>query len=130
MRGRMGNRALLLTACVLGFTVAAAPPLRSQAPGESGLVGNTENGKRLFTANGCYSCHNYNGSGGRHGPRLSQNQRPAAAFIAFVRKPASMPAYSPKVMSDQELTDVWAYLRTLPAPPPVSSISILNLDPR
>jgi mono/diheme cytochrome c family protein len=43
-----------------------------------------------------------------------------------VRKPAGMPAYSAKVMSDAELADVRAYLATIPAPPPVNTIPLLN----
>ena len=117
----MKNLALVIAGCIVASVLASSPPVRAQVP-----AGNSENGKRLFTATGCYSCHNYNGSGGRHGPRLSQNQRTAASFIAFVRKPVTMPAYSPKVMSDQELTDVWAYIRTLPAPPPLGTIAILG----
>jgi hypothetical protein len=29
-------------------------------------------------------------------------------------------------MSDQELADVWAYIKAFPEPPPASSIPILN----
>jgi mono/diheme cytochrome c family protein len=50
------------------------------------------------------------------------------AFIAYVRNPApgGMPPYRAKVMSDQELADVFAYIKTLPEPPAASSIPILN----
>jgi hypothetical protein len=37
-----------------------------------------------------------------------------------------MPQYRAKVMSDQELADVYAHIRTFPEPPPVKSIPILN----
>ena len=37
-----------------------------------------------------------------------------------------MPAYSEKILSDQELTDILAYLRSLPAAKPVSDIPLLN----
>src|SRR5688500_5249275 len=123
----MNNAALVTLGCVLTFALAATPGLSGQVKDEAAPAGNVDNGKRLFTANGCYSCHNYDGSGGRHGPRLSQGKRTAAAFVAYVRKPSgTMPAYSAKVMSDQELIDVWAHLRTLPSPPPLSAITILN----
>ena len=115
---------LVLAAIVFESTGTA----RAQTTASAAYAGNAENGKRLFTANGCYECHNYNGSGGRHGPRLSQNKLTAAAFIAFVRRPRTMPAYSTKVMSDQETTDIWAFIKTLPAPPPLSSIPLLNVD--
>jgi hypothetical protein len=37
-----------------------------------------------------------------------------------------MPAYSEKVLSDKEAMDIWAYIKTFPDPPPLSSIPILN----
>lgn len=82
-------------------------------------------GKRLFLKNGCYQCH---GQSGLAGARLSQIKLSQAAFTAYVRNPppSGMPPYRAKVMSDQELADVWAYIRTSPEPPPASSIPILN----
>jgi mono/diheme cytochrome c family protein len=51
----------------------------------------------------------------------------AAAFIAYVRHPAgAMPPYTSKVISDAELTDIRAFLASLPAPPPLKSIPLLN----
>jgi hypothetical protein len=37
-----------------------------------------------------------------------------------------MPTYSSKVMSDAELTDVWAYLKSIPDSPSVKNIPLLN----
>ena len=89
-------------------------------------TGDPENGKRLFVADGCWQCHNYNGSGGRQGARLAQTKLSAQGLINYIRKPRTMPAYSAKVLSDKEATDIWAYIRTFPDPPPLSSIAILN----
>ena len=89
-------------------------------------AGDPENGKRLFVADGCWQCHNYNGSGGRQGARLAQTKLTTQGFITYIRKPRTMPAYSAKVLSDKEATDIWAYIRTFPDPPPLSSIAILN----
>jgi mono/diheme cytochrome c family protein len=87
-----------------------------------------ENGKHLFLRNGCYQCHGYGGQGGTAGARLAQTKLTVAAFTAYVRNPApgGMPPYRAKVMSDQELADVWAYIRTFPEPLPVKSIPLLN----
>ena len=115
---------LAVTAIVLGFGGKA----RAQTNNNAAYAGDAENGKRLFVANGCYECHNYNGSGGRQGARLAQTKLTAAGLITYVRRPRTMPAYSANVMSDRELTDVWAYIKTFPDPPPVKSIPILNLD--
>jgi hypothetical protein len=37
-----------------------------------------------------------------------------------------MPAYTEKVATDQELTDIHAYLKTLPAAKPVKDIPLLD----
>src|SRR5215471_15840306 len=91
-------------------------------------AGNLENGKRLYLKNGCYQCHGQSGQGGLAGARLAQTKLSQAAFTAYVRNPApgGMPPYRAQVMSDQELADVWAYIKTFPEPPPVKSIPLLN----
>ncbi|MDP9112081.1 MAG: cytochrome c [Acidobacteriota bacterium] len=90
--------------------------------------GDTANGKRLFERNGCYQCHGYVGQGGTAGARLAQTKLPLAAFTAYVRNPASgnMPPFRAKVMSDQELADVYAYIKTFPEPKAAKDIPLLN----
>ena len=49
------------------------------------------------------------------------------ALIAYVRHPSgSMPPYTSKVASDAELADIRAFLASVPAPPPLKSIPLLN----
>jgi mono/diheme cytochrome c family protein len=44
-----------------------------------------------------------------------------------VRQPTGeMPPYTKKVVTDQELADIYAYLQSIPQPPPAKSIPILN----
>jgi len=44
-----------------------------------------------------------------------------------VRRPTEeMIPYSPKMLSDAELADIYAWLRSIPTPPAVSSIPQLN----
>jgi len=88
--------------------------------------GNADNGKRIFLKDGCYECHGTVGQGGV-GPRLSMPAIALPALSAIVRKGVGgMPPYSAKVLSDAELTDIHAYLASIPAPPPVKSIALLN----
>lgn len=88
--------------------------------------GNVENGKRLYARDGCYECHGYAGQGGAGVP-LVPRVISAANLIKYVRHPAgAMPPYTDKVVSDAELTDIRAFLASLPAPPPLKSIPILN----
>jgi len=88
--------------------------------------GNVQNGKRLYLKDGCYECHGYAGQGGA-GARLAPKVLSAVNLIKYVRHPAgSMPPYTNKVVSDAELTDIRAFLASLPEPPPLKSIPILN----
>ena len=107
---------------VVGVLVSAQTPDDTAA-----AKGNAENGKKIFTSYGGYQCHNYAAHGGRAGPRLAPNPIPFAAFSRFVREPRnSMPPYTPKSVSDQELADIYAFLLTIPAPPADGSITILR----
>jgi mono/diheme cytochrome c family protein len=90
--------------------------------------GDKKNGERLYVKNGCFQCHGYQGQGGLNGARLSQTKLTVAAFTAFVRNPPSggMPPYRAKVMTDQELADVYAHIQAFPTPPPLASVPLLN----
>jgi ubiquinol-cytochrome c reductase cytochrome c subunit len=88
--------------------------------------GNADNGKRVFLKDGCYECHGTVAQGGT-GPRLTSPAIPLSTLTAVVRKGVGgMPPYSAKVLSDAELSDIHAYLETIPAPPPAKSIALLN----
>ena len=90
--------------------------------------GDTANGQRLFEKVGCYQCHGHVGQGGTAGPRLAQIKLPLTAFTAFVRNPPSggMPPFRAKVMSDQELADIYAYIKSIPEPKAAKDIPLLN----
>jgi mono/diheme cytochrome c family protein len=90
-------------------------------------TGNAENGKRMFMRNGCFECHGTVGQGTIAGARIGPPPLNAQGVIRYVRRPAGqMPAFTEKVMSDQELTDVYAYLKTIPPPKPSKDIPLLN----
>ena len=89
------------------------------------VAGNAESGKDVYLRYSCYACHGYAGHGGA-ASRLVPMRLSLSAFSSFVRKPASMPPYTAKVLSDAQLADVWAYVKTLPESPPASTIGLLN----
>jgi ubiquinol-cytochrome c reductase cytochrome c subunit len=90
-------------------------------------TGNAESGKKLFVKFGCYTCHGYQGQGGSAGARLAPRPIAVAALIAYVRHPSgSMPPFTDKVVSNAELTDIHAYLASIPPPPAVKDIPLLN----
>jgi len=82
-------------------------------------------GKELYVKYSCYACHSFDGHGGA-GARLVPMKLMAPVFTAYVRSPRVMPAYREKVMSDAELADVWAYLKSIPESPPAKSIALLE----
>jgi mono/diheme cytochrome c family protein len=89
-------------------------------------VGNADNGKRVFMTYYCYSCHGTEGQGGA-GPTILARAT-AEPLIRYVRKPTggNMPPYTSKVISDQDLIDVHAYLRSIPASPSAKTIMLLQ----
>jgi mono/diheme cytochrome c family protein len=98
----------------------------SQAPADSAPAGNTENGKKLYAQYGCYQCHGYAAQGGV-GPRLAPRPLAFAAFSKYLRQPSGeMPPYTVKVLSNNQLADVYAFLRSVPQPPAVDSIPLLK----
>ncbi len=108
-----------------GLTMIAGVGILSAQPVPK--PGNAESGKKLFTAYACYQCHGYLGQGSNAGARLAPKPLPLAAMIAYVRKPTGqMPPVTAKVVSDAELADIRAYLETIPAPPDVKTIKLLN----
>jgi mono/diheme cytochrome c family protein len=108
---------LLFLAAILSTTALIA-----QTPS-----GDAANGKRIFVKDGCYECHGYAGQGGFAGARIADIGLKAKGLIAYVRAPAGqMPAYKEKVISDGELTDIWAYLQSLPKAKPAKDIPLLN----
>lgn len=90
-------------------------------------AGDAANGKKLFLRDGCYECHGYGGQGGAAGARIATISLPPQALIRYVRAPAgAMPAYTDKVITDQELTDIHAYLQTMTKAKPAKDVPLLN----
>jgi len=92
------------------------------------LNGDSKNGHDLFLKYTCYGCHGFSGQNGP-GNRLVPMKMTQAVFIAYVRnppRPNQMPSYLPKVLSDQQLADIWAYVKTLPDAPPAKDIPLLQ----
>lgn len=90
--------------------------------------GDVANGQRLFEKVGCYQCHGHVGQGGTAGPRLAQIRFPLAGFMSFVRNPPSggMPPFRAKVLPDQELADIYAFIKSIPEPKAAKDIPLLN----
>jgi mono/diheme cytochrome c family protein len=116
----------------------APPPKRaSPEPADRGPEGSapqskaadaapSDAGAALYKKNGCYECHVNDAQGGPQGPRLGPNPIPFPRFVAYVRNPTGdMPPFTAKVISEQDLASIYAFLQSRPAPPPVKDIPLL-----
>jgi len=118
----MGKTTLLILTLAGGMALAQSS------------AGDATRGKDLFGKKYmCYTCHGWDGHGGS-GAVLKGLKLNQAAFMAYVRKGGSgipgqggrMPSYSAKTVPDQDLADIYAYVKTFPEPAPAKSIPLLN----
>jgi mono/diheme cytochrome c family protein len=110
---------------LVGLAVVSLAALADESPGATGDPGN---GKRVFFADGCVYCHGTTGAGGGiAGPRLAPGPLPLEGVRAKVRTASGrMPVYSPAVLKDAEIVDIWAYLQSIPEGKEVKDIPLLN----
>lgn len=107
---------------VLALALPAAAMAQSGAP-----AGNSEKGKQMFMKQNCYYCHGTGGQGSRDGARIAQTALNLQGMMRYVRKPTgAMPAFTEKILSDQDLTDIYAYLKSLPAAKAPKDIPLLE----
>ena len=98
----------------------------AQQPTAVRATGDASRGKQLFEKTyRCYACHGYDGQTGS--PRLVPMQMTEQAFVAFLRKPPreAMPKFVD--VPEQDITAVYAYIKSIPvAAPPAETIPILK----
>jgi len=94
-------------------------------------AGSVESGYKAYMKYQCYTCHGTQGQGGERGagPKLAPNPFPWAGFEFQVRTPRQdMPAYRKPHLPDQELADIYAYVRSIKPSPAASAIPLLKFD--
>ena len=113
-------------ALTLVIAVAIGRHAVAQTPSEP--RGDAASGAKLFVDRACWQCHGLAAQGGGiAGPRLAGRVQVWAAFAAYVRRPTEeMIPFTAKVLPDQELADIFAWLRSLPPPPAVESLPVLS----
>ena len=117
---------LMLLAVLVLAAAGAAAQTPAQTPAQTTPAGDADAGKKLFVSLGCWTCHGYEGQGGA-APRIAPRPLPRAAFTTYVRRPPErMPNYPERVVSDEQLGHIHAYLQSRPMPPPVKSIPLLQ----
>jgi mono/diheme cytochrome c family protein len=114
-------KSIAFLAFVLAFSASAFAQSKD-------IEGSVDKGAAIFVKNGCYQCHGRIGQGTIAGARLMQTKLTQAGFIGFVRNPppSSMPQFRAQAMSDQELADVYAYIKSIPPPKAAKDIPLLS----
>ena len=107
--------------------------LQSAKPAPPGnlasLAGNAQNGDRIYTRDGCYECHGRVGQGSQStaAPRIGPPALTIDAFARYIHAPTgNMPPYTGKVVSDQDVADIYAFLKSVPPALPAKDIPLLN----
>jgi len=127
--GVRGKRCAGIFLFALAVMLLAFPEARAQQASDAAPAGNVEHGKKLFNTVGCYECHGRMGQGAaqtgavRIGPPIVSYE----VFKNLVREPVNqMPPYAAKAIPDQDLADIYAYLKSIPMPPKGKDIPLLN----
>jgi mono/diheme cytochrome c family protein len=138
MVSRVRLRTVVVVLAVLTVTVPALPapsvhaatPRAQAAPatqtGQSTVSapdGRVAVGSEIYRKVGCFQCHSNEAQGGANGPRIGPDPIPFARFARYIRTPTgSMPPYAEKVLSAQDIADIYAFLRARARPPALDSI--------
>jgi mono/diheme cytochrome c family protein len=127
---KQGMRKLVNVIGVALIAAFAAGGFDDAARAQDAPPDDAAEGKRLYLAVGCFLCHGRSGQGGAmNGPApiLARTAMPFDGFKGQLRQPATdMPAYSEKVMSDQQIADIYAYVESLPGPRPTKDMKIFD----
>jgi mono/diheme cytochrome c family protein len=105
----------LCTALALIGALALSAERPAPQPADAG---DPLRGKDLYFKVGCYECHASEAQGSPvTAPKLGPDALPFVAFNLFVRQPrVQMPAYGPKVLTDADIKDIYAYVSSRARP--------------
>ena len=116
---RRTRPAVLAAALLAVFSVAGT----AQEPAADASAG-----QALYESHQCWQCHGHQGQGGTAGLRIAPTLYPFEAFAQLVRHTNLMPAYSPNVLSDEQLRQIYEFVRSIPEPPALEDIPELNIE--
>jgi mono/diheme cytochrome c family protein len=124
----MGMKRLVLSVVLTGLTIAAvAGGAFAQDAQDTAPKGDAVHGKKIYVADGCWQCHGYQGQGSNAGPKLAPTPLPYEAVFRQLRKPrGAMPVYTHVTTPDQDVADVYAYLRSIPKAKTVADVPFLS----
>jgi mono/diheme cytochrome c family protein len=114
----------VLFSAVLMIFGAFAVFAQEQAP-----AGSAERGYQAYMKYQCYTCHGTVGQGADRGtgPKLAPSPISFEGFVRQLRAPRQdMPAYRKQFVSEQEVADIYAYLKSIKPGPMLKDIPLLN----
>ena len=95
--------------------------------GSFAFAASAEKGKDAFIKHGCWQCHGFSGQGGVAGPKLAPDPKPLESLSTFIRSSnGPMPPYSEKVISNEDVADIHAFLSSIPKAPDYKAIPLLS----
>lgn len=107
-----------IAALMVAGALALIPDANTQARGDA------QNGKKVFEKLGCFRCHGSAGEGmsqtGKQAgsPKIAATKLSLRDFLQSVRKPrGQMPPFLATQVSDEELSDVYAFLESAASQP-------------
>ena len=110
---------------VARFVAFAFLVVSAAVSAQTPAAGDAQKGKELYLKYSCYACHGYDGHGGA-GARIVPLAMTVTRFTAYVHNPRRMPPYTARVLSDAQLADLFAYIKSLPASPAADQIPLLS----
>lgn len=122
---------VLKQVAVVALAVAAIGEAASAAAqAQDAPHGDAANGKRLYLADGCFTCHGRSGQGGAYNtpaPILAHTAMPFDGFKGQIRNPINdMPAFPTAILSDKDIADIYTFVESLPGPRAPKDFPILN----
>jgi mono/diheme cytochrome c family protein len=122
----MMHRILTASLACAALTSGALVAATLSAQQTQAVVGDAARGKQLFADTfNCYACHGFDAQSGER--RLLPLNYTQEGFITFVQSSPlpNMPAFPDA--SPQQLADIYAYIRTIPADAPaVADVPLLR----
>jgi mono/diheme cytochrome c family protein len=122
----MHSRSQVLLAAAAAAAAALVAVALSAQQASQPVVGDAARGKPLYADTfNCYACHGFDAQSGER--RLVPMNYTQEGFITFVQSSPlpNMPAFPDA--SAQQLADIYAYIRTIPADAPaVSDVPLLR----
>jgi len=111
-------KAFLTAALIIAAVLALIPDANAQSRKDA------QSGKKVFEKVGCFRCHGSAGEGmpqtGKEAgsPKIAATKLSLRDFLESVRKPkGQMPPFGAKQVSDEELSDVYAFLESAASQP-------------